>query len=284
MGVLLDEGVEEIGQVESKVSHSRKQILLTNDDGVYSNGILRAFDALKSLGDVTIVAPMLQRSAFGRSISMFEPLRMNEISLAGNRAYAVGGTPADCVILARFSLLKQAPHLVVAGINIGENVSTDSAMTSGTLGAAFEAAGNGSPSVAISVQVDEEGDKLGDGREYSEMLDVCGTILQRASKRLLRVGLPEGVDVLNINVPSGATEDTEVLVTKLARKVFDTAVEERYDPRGRPYYWISGDVVDGGEVGTDCWAIYVKKSISVTPLSLNMSVNVDSEDVLKLFD
>ena len=99
----------------------------------------------------------------------------------------------------------------------------------------------------------------------------------------MRKGLPEGIDVLNVNVPYGANEDTEVIVTRLARKVFDTDVEMRQDPKGRPYYWISGDIIRNGEEGTDCWAIYVKKCISVTPLSLDMSIDVNREEVLDLF-
>ena len=105
-------------------------ILLTNDDGVHSAGIRAALRALKDVGDVVVVAPAIQRSGFGRSISIFEPLRMSEVALEdGTIAYAVGGTPADCVILGIFSLLKRLPDLVVSGINVGENISTDSAMT-----------------------------------------------------------------------------------------------------------------------------------------------------------
>jgi 5'-nucleotidase len=259
-------------------------ILLTNDDGIYSAGIEAAWKALKEVDEVTIVAPVLQRSAYGRSISIFEPLRITEVKLPyGAKGYAVGGTPADCVILGVFALLKKKPDVMVSGINVGENVSTDSAMTSGTMGAAFEAAGYGIPSIAISIQVEEEKHKFGDGRGYEKGLEICGRILKRVVDNVMRKGMPEGVDVLNINVPCNAGEDTDVVVTRLARKVFNTDVEMRQDPKGRPYYWISGDIIRDGEEGTDCWAIYVKKCISVTPLSLDMSVDIKESKILNLF-
>ncbi len=258
-------------------------ILLTNDDGVHSAGIRAALRALKDVGDVVVVAPAIQRSGFGRSISIFEPLRMSEVALEdGTIAYAVGGTPADCVILGIFSLLKRLPDLVVSGINVGENISTDSAMTSGTIGAAFEAAGYGVPSIAISTQVVEESHKFGDGREYEKDFEVCASLLRRVASRTIERGLPDGVDVLNINVPHGAHEHSGVLATRLARKLFKTDVEKRNDPRGRPYYWISGGLITNGEEGTDSWALYVKKCISVTPLSLDMSVGIDGDKLVSL--
>ncbi|KUK04537.1 MAG: 5/3-nucleotidase [Methanosarcinales archaeon] len=258
-------------------------ILLTNDDGVYSAGIRAALRALEQVGDVVVVAPAIQRSGFGRSISIFEPLRMSEVVIGeGTSAYAVGGTPADCVILGIFSILKRLPDLVVSGINVGENISTDSAMTSGTIGAAFEAAGYGVPSIAISTQVVEESHKFGDGRGYEGDFEVCASLLRRISARTIEKGFPEGVDVLNINVPHGADEHTGVEITRLARKLFKTDVEERNDPRGRPYYWISGGLIVNGEEGTDSWALYVRRSISITPLSLDMSVSVDKDELLSL--
>ncbi|MHC1592467.1 MAG: 5'/3'-nucleotidase SurE [Methermicoccaceae archaeon] len=260
-------------------------ILLTNDDGVHSAGIRAAFNALKSVGDVVVVAPAIQRSGFGRSISIFEPLRMSEVVLEdGTRMHAVGGTPADCIILGIFSILKRLPDLVVSGINVGENISTDSAMTSGTIGAAFEAAGYGIPSIAISTQVVEERHKFGDGRGYESEFEACTSLLRKVASRAIEEGLPDGVDVLNINVPHGAHEHSGVLLTRLARKLFKTDVERRDDPRGRPYYWISGGLITDGEEGTDSWAMYVKRCVSVTPLSLDMSVSVDGDELMKLLE
>jgi len=88
-------------------------------------------------------------------------------------------------------------------------------------------------------------------------------------------GLPAGVDILNLNIPVNATEDTEVVVTRLARKIFKTAVQERSDPRGRPYYWIDGDLVCNEREGTDVRAVYQEGKISVTPLTIDNTARVD---------
>ena len=132
---------------------------------------------------------------------------------------------------------------MVSGINIGENISTDTVTTSGTIGAALEAASYGVPAIAASLQVVDQGDKfdLHHGTKYS--FDVAGQILRRVSSRVMERGLPQGVDILNINVPVGATADTEIVVTRLARKIFKTSVQESFDPRGRPYYWIDGELI-----------------------------------------
>ena len=156
------------------------------------------------------------------------------------------------------------------------------AMTSGTIGAAFEAAGYGIPSIAISTQVVEERHKFGDGRGYESEFEACTSLLRKVASRAIEEGLPDGVDVLNINVPHGAHEHSGVLLTRLARKLFKTDVEKRNDPRGRPYYWISGGLITNGEEGTDSWALYVKKCISVTPLSLDMSVGIDGDKLVSL--
>ncbi len=256
-----------------------KKILLTNDDGVYSTGLKAAYDSVRQLGDVTVVAPSTQKSGVGRGISIFEPLRVSLANVNGFRAYAVAGTPTDSVIIGIFSILKEHPDLVLSGFNVGENISTDTVTTSGTIGAALEAASYGIPAIAASIQVLDEGDKFDDHRTYSYDFEVGIKIINRIAKNVLEKGLPEGVDLLNINIPRHATVDTEIEITRLARKIFVTGVEERFDPRGRPYYWINGELIRDAEEGTDVKAVMKNGHISVTPLTLDSTARIDFKDI-----
>jgi 5'-nucleotidase len=259
------------------------RILVTNDDGVYASGLHAAAKSVSSLGEVVVVAPAGQKSGVGRSVSVFEPLRYAELSMNGQKAYAVTGTPTDSVIIGLFAIMKgQLPNLVVSGINVGENISTDTVTTSGTIGAALEAASYGIPSIAASIQVVDQGDKfdLHHGAKYS--FETAMKILHRVAAKVLEHGLPEGVDILNLNVPASATEDTEIKVTRLARKIFKTSVQERLDPRGRPYYWIDGDLICCDADGTDVQTVYQEKMISLTPLSLDSTARIDF-NMLKKF-
>ncbi|KCZ73145.1 5'-nucleotidase [Candidatus Methanoperedens nitroreducens] len=256
-----------------------KRILLTNDDGVYSTGIRAAYKSVSDLGDVTVVAPSVQKSGVGRGISIFEPLRISLANMDGIRAYAVGGTPTDAVILGIFAVMKKMPDLVLSGFNVGENVSTDTVTTSGTIGAALEAASYGIPALAASIQVLDEGEKFDDPRNYTYNFDTGIKIVNRIARNVIKHGLPPGVDLLNINIPRHATVDTEIEITRLARKIFVTDVEERHDPRGRPYYWISGELIRDAEEGTDVRAVMKKGHISITPLSLDSTARVDFKEI-----
>lgn len=260
-----------------------KQILVTNDDGVYAAGIKAAYQCVHDLGDVTVVAPSMQKSGVGRSISIFEPLRVNRASVDGFEAHAVGGTPTDSVILGIFSIMKKMPDLVISGFNIGENISTDTVTTSGTIGAALEAASYGIPAIAASIQVLDEGDKFDDLRSYEYDFEVGKKVVNRIAKKVLDNGLPEGVDLLNVNIPRHAAPDTEVEVTQLARKIFRTSVQERHDPRGRPYYWIDGDLIHDAEEGTDVHAVMKCGHISVTPITLDSTAHIDLNNIKHLF-
>lgn len=260
------------------------RILVTNDDGVYASGLHAAARSVSSLGEVVVVAPAGQKSGVGRSVSVFEPLRYAELNMNGLKAYAVTGTPTDSVIIGLFAIMKgELPDLVVSGINVGENISTDTVTTSGTIGAALEAASYGIPSIAASIQVVDQGDKfdLHHGTKYS--FEIAMKILRRVAEKVLEHGLPEGVDILNLNVPASATEDTEVKVTRLARKIFKTTVQERFDPRGRPYYWIDGDLICCDAEGTDVQTVYQEKKISITPLSLDSTARIDFNEIKGLY-
>jgi 5'-nucleotidase len=238
----------------------RPSILLTNDDGVNSIGLWAAYEALKPVADVTVVAPATQQSAVGRSISIFEPLRATQVVMNGEKAWAVAGKPTDAVIIGLYAL-KLKPTLVVSGINIGENLSTESIMTSGTVGAALEASNQGPKAIAFSLQVEDQGDKF-DDPQYDEAKKVVRDVVER----VLLHGFCPDTDVINVNIPSQIKGGYEV--TRLAHKLFHTGVEKRLDPRGRPYFWINGPLVEDAEEGTDVHAIR-KGNISITPITLD---------------
>jgi len=257
----------------------KPSILLTNDDGVSSIGLWAAYEALVPLADVTVVAPATQQSAVGRSISIFEPLRANQVIINGERAWAVGGKPTDAVIIGLFSL-KLNPALIVSGINIGENLSTESIMTSGTVGAALEASNQGTKGIAFSLQVEDQGDKFDDPRTHGQSFDQAKKVVRDVVSRVLASGFPSGTDVINVNIPSEVKGGYEV--THLARKLFHTGVEKRLDPRGRPYFWINGPLVEDAEEGSDVHAVR-KGNVSITPITLDCTAYDTRDAIRKIF-
>jgi 5'-nucleotidase len=257
----------------------KPSILLTNDDGVNSIGLWAAYDALAPVADITVVAPATQQSAVGRSISIFEPLRANRITINGRPAWSVAGKPTDAVIIGLYAL-KLAPDLVVSGINIGENLSYESIMTSGTVGAALEASNQGAKGIAFSLQVEDQGDKFDDPRYHGQSFDDAKKIVRDVVSRVSRHGFCPHADVINVNIPSRVKGGYEI--TKLAHKLFHTGVEKRLDPRGRPYFWINGPLVEDAEEGTDVHAVR-KGNISITPITLDCTSYTAEDEIRKIF-
>jgi 5'-nucleotidase len=250
-------------------------ILLVNDDGIYSNGLLALKNVITEEFDanVTVVAPTNQQSGIGRAISLFEPLRITKTKLADcSEGYVVSGTPTDCVVLGVHQVLKKVPDYIISGINIGENLGTE-ITTSGTLGAAFEGAHHGAKSFACSLQVTTDHLKFKEGESPIEFM-TAARIVKNVFKKFLNDEFP--CDVININVPDNATENTPVEITKLAKRMYSMHVEERIDPRSRSYYWLDGYPVMDEEDGTDVYAVRNKRNVSVTPLTLdNTAKNID---------
>lgn len=257
----------------------RPSILLTNDDGVTSDGLWAAYEAIAPLADVTVVAPASQQSAVGRSISIFEPIRANKVVLNGIPAWSVAGKPTDAVIIGLYAL-KLAPTLIVSGINIGENLSYESIMTSGTVGAALEGSNQGTKGIAFSLQVEDQGDKFDDPRNNRQSFDGAKKVVRDVVSRVLGSGFSSHADVINVNIPSHVRGGYEI--TRLARKLFHTGVEKRLDPRGRPYYWINGPLIDDAEEGTDVHAIR-KGNVSITPITLDCTAHAADEDTRRIF-
>jgi len=259
--------------------HMKPTILLTNDDGVSSVGLWAAYEALTPIADVTVVAPATQQSAVGRSISIFEPLRAAKIMMNGIPAWSVAGKPTDAVIIGLYAL-RLNPTLIVSGINIGENLSFESIMTSGTVGAALEGSNQGTKGIAFSLQVEDQGDKFDDPRHNEQNFDAAKRIVRDIVSRILAQEFCLHADVINVNIPSVVKGGYEV--TRLARKLFHTGVEKRFDPRGRPYFWINGPLIEDAEEGTDVHAIR-KGNISITPITLDCTAYEAEDEARALF-
>lgn len=203
-------------------------ILVTNDDGVYSDGIHALADALRPLGDVTIVAPLGESSAIGHALTLARPLRLEPLR---DGVYSVDGTPTDCVNVAVTRVLDGMPDLVVSGINKGYNLGDD-VTYSGTVAGALEGALLGIPAIAVSLQ------RTSDPFDFGPAASAAA----RVAARVLRSGLPPRT-FLNVNVPRGVPHG--IRVTIQGRRNHVTKVAQAVDPRGRPYYWI--------EEGEDDW-------------------------------
>jgi 5'-nucleotidase len=236
-------------------------ILVTNDDGIHSEGLAALAEALSEVGEVTVCAPDREQSAVSHSLTLHKPLRINKIR---ERFYAIEGTPTDCVYLATRSLMKGdgRPALVASGINKGSNLGDD-IHYSGTVSAAFEGTVLGIPSMAVSV--------VGRGPHHFE---TAAAFAAKLARRMLEEKLP-GDTLLNVNVPNVAPEDVKgVEVTKMGKRHYGDSVVERTDPRGRRYYWIGGSELDAEDIeNSDCNALVAGK-ISVTPLHLDLTNHV----------
>jgi 5'-nucleotidase len=244
---------------------SRPRILVTNDDGIFSEGIERLAAALTDVGEVYTVAPDQERSAAGHSLTLHSPLRAK---LVGERRWSVDGTPTDCVNWGVLHLLKELrPQLLVSGINLGLNLGDD-VTYSGTVSAAFEGTLIGIPSVAISQEI-----------ETGFTFDAAADFARRLASRLLTQGLPPGT-LVNVNVPAG--EARGVRVVRLGKRRYGELVVEKEDPRGRPYYWIGSTIPVGEpEEGTDITAV-AEKFISMTPLHLDLTAYQAMDDLERI--
>jgi 5'-nucleotidase len=240
------------------------RILVTNDDGVHSEGIHALAAALSALGEVTVVAPHQEASAIGHALTLRRPLR---IEPAGERTYAVDGTPTDCVNLGIDVVMRGAPPaLVVSGINKGWNLGDD-VTYSGTVSGALEGVLLGVPSVAVSLKREATFD-------FSEAAAAAVTVCEA----VLRKGLPPRT-LLNLNVPSGVPKGLKV--TTQAKRNHITKIDTRTDPRGGSYYWIEEGLndweIDGGR--TDYEAV-LAGYVSVTPIQPDMTA-YDAVDVVE---
>jgi 5'-nucleotidase len=227
-------------------------IVVTNDDGIHSPGLRALADALRVIAKVTIVAPLYERSAAAQSLTLRAPVYCDQIAPG---EFAVDGTPADAMILAFTTLLKEKVDLVVSGINPGGNMG-ENIHYSGTVGAAKEASVHLTPAIAISLVY----------RPPKLDFSATAAFAARLADLAIEKGLPPGV-ILNVNVPQNWSG--EVRVTRMSPKVTRTFLQPGQDPRGRQYFWITEEKIDGDvEPDTDHAAI-LAGAASVTPLQLD---------------
>lgn len=246
------------------------RLLLTNDDGVGAPGLAALYAAVRDLGEVTVVAPEVERSAVGHAITLSDPLRVRDFDgPEGMRAVAVSGTPADCVKIAVRAILPEPPDLVLSGINQGANVGTN-VLYSGTVSAATEAAMLGIPAAALS---------LGD-RHFSDFRPGAD-FARRLASRIHRRGLPPGVS-LNVNIPPLPSSGIRgVAVTRQGRIRVLEWFDQRTDPRERHYYWMAGeDTRDESPAGTDFDDSALRAGfISVTPIHFDLTAGGLLEEI-----
>jgi 5'-nucleotidase len=259
-----------------------QKILVTNDDGIDSDGIKILAESLAQIAEIVVVAPSTDMTAVSHSLTLYRPLRVDQRS---SNHFTVDGTPTDCVLLGVNLVMKESPPaLVVSGINKGANLGDD-VHYSGTVAGAVEGSLLGIPSIAVSLV----------GREPYDF-SYAAKFAALIAAKVLNEGLPRGT-LLNVNVPRGPVKGAEI--TKQGTKIARTKIIEGVDPRKRRYYWI-GQEFESWDQQADTDFLAVRKGlVSITPLKNDMThhallpelarwdeewLRVDSQELLKLED
>ncbi len=240
-------------------------ILVTNDDGVHSPGIIALFKAMKEIGDAYIVAPDRERSAVGHALTLHRPLKVEELR---ENVYSVNGTPTDCVALGIHKILPKKPDLVASGINKGANLGDDITY-SGTVSAAIEGTILGVPSFAISL-----------AGEKPFHYEVASYFAIKIAQYILDKCLPYDT-LLNVNVPNVYKNMIKgIKLTRQGKRVYDNAIQDIYSPWGERHYWIGGGKPywEHGE-DMDIQAV-LDGFVSVTPIHLDLT-NYEALEFLK---
>ena len=239
-------------------------ILVTNDDGVQAPGLLALAQEMRKLGKVTVFAPDRNWSASGHVKTMDRPMRVKETILAdGTSAFCSDGAPSDCVAIPLLGYLAEEVDLVVSGINPNANIGHD-VTYSGTVTAAMEAVIAGVPGIAVSLETVD-----------GHIGEVDYGPAARAASKVVRQVIENGLSheiLLNVNVPFLPDEKIRgIILTRQGLRVYHSRLDERTDPRNKPYYWIGGDAPTGvPERGTDVGAL-AEGFVSVTPLQLDLT-------------
>jgi len=235
------------------ISDYMPHIVITNDDGIYAEGLRALVHAMKGLGTISVVAPSQERSASAQSLTLRQPIFAEQVA---EGEWAIEGTPADAMIVAMHRLFTHPrPDLVISGINRGGNMG-ENIYYSGTVGAAMEAVINRVPAFAISVA------HRGSGFVYEH----AAQFARRLAELILEKGAPEGV-LLNVNVPLAWKGG--VRFTRQSRKITRTVLQEGTDPRGRTYYWLNDEQVTASLDPQSDYAAVLGGAISITPLDLD---------------
>lgn len=238
-------------------------ILVTNDDGINAPGILALIEAVKPLGKVVVVAPDKPQSGMGHAITINDPLRLKKVDIFGDiEAYSCSGTPVDCVKLAKDKILHKKPELCVSGINHGSNSSIN-IIYSGTMSAAVEASIEGIPAIGFSLLNFAHDANFEGAARYANLI----------AQQVLTHGLPNAT-LLNVNIPDLPV--SELLGIKICRQAvakWEEEYDERHDPIGRKYYWLTGKFVNYDQGNdTDEWAL-THGYISVVPVQYDLTAH-----------
>lgn len=245
----------------NNIKNNLPTILITNDDGITASGIKNLIEAVKDLGNLLVVAPDKPQSGMGHAITIGNPLRMNQVNLfEGIDAWQISGTPVDCVKLAVDKLLHRKPDLCLSGINHGANHSIN-VIYSGTMSAAMEASIEGIPSIGFSLL------------DYSMEADFSAA-REMVRKIVLKILEKPQTDhfLLNVNIPYVPAENIKgIKVCRQAYAKYREEFDERRDPHGRKYYWLTGEFMnmDNGN-DTDVWALQ-NNYVSVVPVSIDFT-------------
>lgn len=243
------------------------RLLISNDDGIFAPGVRMLANTLVLAGhQVTVVCPDRERSATGHGLTVFDPIRAEEVNHLfepGIQAWACSGTPSDCVKLALGALIDPWPDYVISGINQGANLGTD-ILYSGTVSAAMEGVIEGIPSIAMSLASFT-------GRDFAPAAEFACDLVQALAK----TPLPQAT-LLNVNIPPLAAADIAgAVITRQGLRRYHDQFQKRVDPRGKTYYWLAGEVIEDipqadGVCLTDVQALQ-QNLISITPLNYNLT-------------
>ena len=239
---------------------NKPRILITNDDGILSQGILALWKALEQFSDVTIIAPKSEQSGKSHSISLHKPLRIENIFLNdGSKGYAVNGTPVDCVKIGLNKIFKKKPDLIVSGINKGANVGKN-ILYSGTVAAAMEGILNDIPSIAFSIN-----------SSNLSNLKTARIISRDIVKQFLKGNFPSDI-ILNVNIPNcKINQIKETIITKQGHQYFVDSFKENFDSKNNNYFWMDGKIEDLDEdIKYDGYAV-ANNYVSITPLKTDIT-------------
>lgn len=240
-----------------------KNILISNDDGIYSIGLIALKKALEGLGTLHIVAPETNRSGISKALQMFS-LRIKQVTLEdGSKAYAITGTPADSYFIFKYKIFHHDPDLVVSGINLGCNVGISDILTSGTIGAALEAGLHGVPAIAVSLCVSSEKKSSLTLNDF----DIAMKIVRQIAERILTRGMPSNIHLISINIPENPQG---ISITKPARYVYSDVYADNGDGTYSATQLRTDFYDNFNEKNSDINAVFKKKFVSVTPIKIEI--------------
>ncbi len=236
-------------------------ILVTNDDGE-TEGLRILLDVAKKFGRAYALVPNRQRSAVSSALTLHKAIRLEKLD---QDFYEINGTPADAVLFATHSRELETPDLVLSGVNWGDNASFSALISSGTLGACWQAALEGIPSIAISMYQTRRDwrDKSGWG-DPKKLKKVLADIIKKLQPKL------SGDVFFNVNLPDDLSAPKMIDSHRMQKVRYKTQITKRFDPNGKAYYWISGAKNDV-EKGTDLYEISVNKNVTITEVPLSFS-------------